>query len=112
MMIVHSQGKDYEVHNTTDYVTIFNSTKITSLKEMKDFINKIKTTTFDKEAAINTRSIWSMLMEWRTYNMVHTIIPSSQTRLNFKFNNVVFEKNIHWWMELIYSILGLFYIHF
>ena len=108
-MIVNINEKNLTVQNTTECVTIFDSVKISSWKEMKEVLNVIKEQTPDKNAAIFTRSMFSLIMEWRAHNLLYHLTPKSKTTLIERLKHVDLEKNISWSLQMCYNIIGLFY---
>ena len=90
-----------ELNITTNNVAIINSFKIKHLKQMLDVINYIKTI---NSTSISSRSIFSMLSEWRAHNLLYWLgIFVERTKhcdLNFE---VSFKK-------IGYMFLSLFYL--
>ena len=109
-MIIQIKDVDYEVQNTNDNVTIFNSIGISSIADMKKAINIIRENTPDRTAAIHTRTMCSMIMEWRSHNLLYHIVPDSQQELKYRLKHVDMEKNIKPLFKIAYYIIGIFYI--
>ncbi len=104
-LIIH-KGFALTVHATEDNTTIFNSRIITSPRDMKDIIHKIRCMVTE-ECAIHKRSVSSMVYEWRVHNLLYTLgIERDRTK------DVDLNIGQPWYSKVLYFILSPFYFHF
>lgn len=87
---------------------IENSFKLRSIKDMKDcLIWGREYTDFEDPFAINKRSLFSMITEWRAHNLLYNLhIQRDRTR------SVDLEYPIKWYKQVAYFILSCFYLRF
>lgn len=84
---------------------IYNSYKVTSLKDMKSVINYIhRNYLFQKDT---NRTKFDMVNEWRAHNLLYTLgmFRSHTKDVNFEYRQSVTLK-------ILYAIISLFYFHF
>lgn len=84
--------------------TIYDSYKIHSIDEMKFILNRIKEQF--PNSSINKRSIFSLINEWRTHNLLHRLgVYKSRTKdVDLDINQPIIFK-------IGYFIGSLFYPH-
>lgn len=94
-----------EVLISQDDVKIIDSYKIKSIKNMKCVINSVREKC-DTTYVIHKRSMYSLINEWRTHNLLYDLyIKREQTKDVDLDNETLFRK-------ICYSILSIFYPHF
>lgn len=94
------------VTTTENNTNILNSYRVKNIEDMIDILYKIQ----DKskpEMAVNKRSIWGMLNEWRTHNLLYSLgIEKDRTK------SVGLDYKQPWYMSVAYALISPFYFHF
>ena len=90
-----------ELNVTTNNVTIIDSFKIKHLKQMLDVVNYIKTI---NSTSISKHSIFSMLSEWRSHNLLYWLGIFNERTKHCDLN---FESS---YKKIGYIFLSLFYM--
>lgn len=100
--------KDFilKVHASENNTCIFDSYKVKSPWDMKSILYYIKAETSAKYA-INKRNISSMIYEWRTHNLLHSL-----GILRDRVKDVDLNTGQPWYIKMLYFILSPFYFHF
>lgn len=94
-----------EVIISQNDLIIIDSYKIKSIKNMKYVINSTREKC-DESYVIHKRSMYSLVNEWRTHNLLYDLhIKREQTKDVDLDNETLFRK-------ICYSILSIFYPHF
>lgn len=107
MLIEYKNRQIIVLPNVT---TIENSFQIRSIKEMKLVINSArdilkKHAKVHNRYAIYTRTIFGMICEWRTHNLLHSLdIKRERTK------TVDLELNVKWYYKIGYFILSCCYL--
>ena len=82
-----------------DYVTIWNSYKITNLSHMKEVIETIR-----QYSRIYNRTDFQLLSEWRGHNLLYDLNYET-----VKTKDVNFNPDILWHEDCIYKIMYFLY---
>lgn len=94
------------VSASSENTTIFNSYNIKRIAHMRNTLKSIKEYLSD-EYAVNNRSIFGMINEWRVHNLLYALgIARARTK------DVDLELNQPWYMKVLYFMLSPFYLHF
>lgn len=103
---VQYNKQKYQVDISDNNIAIYDSYKITSLSDMKQFLIHLKAR-FYPYSSINNRTMFSLLNEWRTHNLLYSLgVQKERTA------SVDLESNQSWYMTVAYAILSPFYLHF
>ena len=94
-----------EVIISKDNICIIDSYQIKSIKNMKYVINSIKQRC-DNSYIIHKRSMYSLINEWRSYNLLYDLHIQRDRTKDVDLNNETVIKRI------CYSILSVLYLHF
>lgn len=94
-----------EVIINKDDVCIIDSYKIKSIKNMKYVINSVREKC-DKTYIIHKRSMYSLINEWRTHNLLYDLHIQRKRTKDVDLNNEPLYRKIG------YTILSVFYLHF
>lgn len=102
--MLHQIIKTYICNVGETNTTIYDSYKIHSIDEMKFILNRIKEQF--PNSSINKRSIFSLINEWRTHNLLHRLgVYKSRTKdVDLDINQPIIFK-------IGYFIGSLFYPH-
>lgn len=74
---------------------------------MKNILKETKREANDKLLAINKRSNFSMINEWRVHNLLYSLnIQRDRTR------SVDLNIGQPWYINMLYTIISPFYFHF
>lgn len=107
MLIEYKNRQIIVLPNVT---TIENSFQIRGIKEMKHVISSARTISKNhhkkyKEYAIYVRTMFGMICEWRTHNLLWSLgIKRERTK------TVDLELNVKWYYKIGYFILSLCYL--
>lgn len=89
-----------------DNTTIFGSYRIKSPDDMEAILTQIGLEC-PVEWAINKRTIFSMIQEWRVHNLLYSLgIFKSRT------GDVDLNTDQPWYIKVLYFIISPFYLHF
>lgn len=105
-MFIEYNGMEFEVWPSKINTTIFNSYRITSMKDMKNILNLIREKVTDK-CSVHTLSLNEMVNEWRVHNLLYCL-----GLFKDKTQHVDLNTNKTWYGKLTYFILSPFYFHF
>lgn len=105
-VIIRYKDKNFKVSVSEDNTSILDSYKVKSIGDMKGILSEIRSKA-DSSMAVNNRSIFSMVNEWRVHNLLYTFnIQRDRTR------SVDLDTNQPWYMKIAYTVLSPFYLHF
>lgn len=101
--------KEYllKVEVTKNNTTIFDSYQVKTPSDMKLVIKEIRNFVEDNDYTINSRSITSMLREWRSHNLLYSL-GLFRSRVKDVDLNTVHQ----WWLKTLYFIVSLFYPYY
>lgn len=105
-LIINYKNFILRVHASENNTTIFDSYLVKSPQDMKSIICQIQSEVSGKYA-INTRSVSSMVYEWRVHNLLYSLgIERGRTK------DVDLNIGQPWYSKVLYFILSPFYLHF
>lgn len=105
-MIIEHKDFILKVNSSENNTTIFDSYKVSKSSDMKSIIKGIRTKA-PKNYAINKRSIFGMINEWRVHNLLYSFgIKRDRTK------DVDLDTEQPWYMKVAYFILSTFYFNF
>lgn len=105
-LIVSYKNFILKVHALKNNTTIFDSYQVKSLQDMKSIIRQIQSDV-SGTYAINSRSVSSMVYEWRTHNLLYSLrIERNRTK------DVDLNTGQPWYSKVLYFLLSPFYLHF
>lgn len=94
-----------EVIINKDDICIIDSYKIKTIKNMKCVINSIRQKC-DNSNIIHKRSMYSLINEWRSHNLLYDLHIQRDKTKDVNLNNETLIKRI------CYSVLSVLYLHF
>lgn len=100
--------KNYNINVVCTLVntSIYDSYKIHSISDMKNILNIIKKS-YDETFAINKISMFNMINEWRTHNLLYSLgIFKNRTK------TVDINSDKPKYTYVLYAICSFFYFHF
>lgn len=110
--ILHTQKFTLKINALYDYVTIYDSYRIKSIKDMIEVISECKEyleehSTYYEEIvpALRDRSYFNLINEWRSHNLLYALGIN-----RIKTTHVDFESNPKWYFNVIYFIGSLCYL--
>lgn len=105
-IIIRYKDKSFKVSISEDNTSIIDSYKVKSIRDMKGILSEIRSEA-DSSMAVNNRSIFSMINEWRVHNLLYTFnIQRNRTK------SVDLDTRQPWYMRITYTVLSPFYLHF
>lgn len=105
-LIIAYKNFTLKVHIFKGDTIIFDSYKVKRISDMKYILNSIREEVTD-EYAINQRSIFGMISEWRVHNLLYSLgVSKLRTRA------VNLNVGQPWYIKTLYAILSIFYLHF
>lgn len=94
------------VTTTENNTNILNSYRVKNIGDMIDILYKIQDKS-ESGMAVNKRSIWGMINEWRTHNLLYSLgIEKDRTK------SVDLDYKQPWYMSVAYALISPFYLHF
>lgn len=100
---IELKDKVYRIYLSDDEIIIFDSYRVRRIKDMVHIIKILRVLVESKP--VNSRSMFSVICEWRAHNLLYTLgIKRNHTK------DVNLELHPKWYMNIIYPIVGLFYI--
>lgn len=105
-LIVEYKGNIFKVYSSKENTTIIDSYKIKKYKDMKKFLYKVRTAV-PKDYSIKSRSISSLIREWRTHNLLYSLgIFKKRT------SSVDLNSRQPFCIKVLYFIISPFYFNF
>lgn len=105
-VIIRYKDKSFKVSISKDNTSILDSYKVKNIRDMKGILNKIRSEA-DESMAVNNRSNFSMINEWRVHNLLYSFnIQRARTK------SVDLNTGQSWYIKAMYTILSPFYLHF
>ena len=100
---IELKDKVYRIYLSDDEIIIFDSYRVRRIKDMIHIIKILRVLVESKP--VNSRSMFSVICEWRAHNLLYTLgIKRNHTK------DVNLELHTKWYMNIIFAIVGLFYI--
>ena len=105
-IIIEYKNLILKVNISKEDTCILDSYKVRNIKDMSDIIYGIRSHA-TKDMAVFSRSISSMIAEWRVHNLLYELnIQRDRTK------DVNLNSNQPWYIKAIYYIISPFYLHF
>jgi hypothetical protein len=93
----------------SDNTNIEKSFKIKSIKDMKAVLLLLREQTklSSIKYAIDKRSLFSMINEWRVHNLLYALCIEKDRTISVDLNT-----GQKWYIKVLYTLLSPFYLHF
>ena len=105
-LIIRHKDFILKVHASENNTSILDSYKVKRPSDMKSIIKKIRVAS-PENYAINRRNEFSMVNEWRAHNLLYTLGIEKRRTASVDLN-----IGQPWYINLAYTIVSLFYLHF
>lgn len=106
-LIIQYKDFIFKVHASEDNTCIYDSYRVKKPNDMRGILWLIRSEVENNNMALNKRSIWSMVHEWRAHNLLYSLgIKKDRT------GSVDLNLGDPWYVKLGYKILSLLYFHY